>query len=108
MSTLILHTKNNINPNDALLMQHATQSVVEYYQYRHDFYPDNKHVATNAWSGSLLPLIQESKHDRVFAILQNNDWQYIEEIKDFYPKAIHLDSGFSLFIIDKACASPAL
>lgn len=63
---------------------------------------------TPLWAGSLLPLIQKSKHNRVFAILQNNDWQYIEEIKDFYPKAIHLDSGFSLFIIDKACTSPAL
>lgn len=108
MSALIAYTKNNMKPNDTLLMQHATQSVVEYYQYRHSFYPDHTYIATNAWAGSLLPLIQESKHNRVFAILQNNDWQYIEEIKDLYPKAIHLDSGFSLFIIDKACTSPAL
>lgn len=101
MSTLILHTQNNINPDDALLMQHSTQSIVEYYQYRHNFHPDNIYVDTSVWAGSLLPLIQKSKHNRVFAILQNNNWQYIEEIKDFYPQAIHLDSGFSLFIIDK-------
>lgn len=101
MSALTLHTQNNIKPDDVLLMQHATQSVAEYYQYRHNFYPDHTYIATNAWAGSLLPLIQESKHNRIFAILQNNDWQYIQEIKDTYPHAIHLDSGFSLFIIDK-------
>lgn len=101
MSALILHTKNNIKPDDALLMQHFTQSIVEYYQHRHNFYPAHTQVATNAWIGSLLPLIQESKQNRVFAILQNNDQQYIQEIKELYPQAICLDSGFILFIIDK-------
>ena len=85
-----------------------TKSIVEHYQHRHNFHPDNIYVDTSVWAGSLPPLIQKSKHNRVFAILQNNDWQYIEEIKDFYPQSIHLDSGFSLFIIDKACTSPAL